>query len=157
MSADQIKTEYRYDTLGRMVLNVEPNYVAAALAQYVNRAFRIFADWVKEGGVEDALEQLLPDVLQAAGGRTIRYFAPQEQFDQFNNYGLPTAARRLRMGNIVHGPNSDTTVGALTPLIRASSMMQPAFLCAPDAHWTINGLAQGYARMGPAIRGAAGD
>lgn len=130
-----------------LVLNVEPGYTTGVLVQFVNRALRVFGDWVKEGGIEDALEQLIPDALQLADGRTIKFFAPAEQFDQFNNYGLPAAARRLKIANtMARGPHSDTTVGALTTLVRASTMLQPAFMCSPGARWTINGMAQGYAR-----------
>jgi len=129
-----------------LVLNVEPGYTAGALVQYVNRAFRVFGDWVKEGGVEDALEQMLPEVIQMANGRTIKYFAPAHQFNQFNNFGLSSAARRLRIKEISRGPDADACVGAFTTLLRAQSMMQPAFLTSPEARWTINGMAQGYAR-----------
>lgn len=129
-----------------LILNVEPNYTTGVLVQYVNRALRIFGDWVKEGGVDDALEMLLPEALQTAGNRPLKFFAPLEQFDQHNNLGLPRAVRRLNIKEVVHGPHSDMTVGSLSPYLRATTMMQPAFLAAPQARWTINGLAQGYAR-----------
>lgn len=129
-----------------LIVNAEPGYTTGVLVQFVNRAMRVFADWVKEGGVEDALEQIIPEALQAAGGKPMKFFAPGEQFDQFNNLGLPQAARRLRIKDMMRGPLADTTVGALTTLVRASTMLQPAFMCSPEARWTINGMAQGYAR-----------
>lgn len=130
-----------------LVINAEQGYTTGVLVQYVNRALRVFGDWVKEGGVEDALEQLLPDALQLADNRPLRYFAPGEQFDQYNNLGLPAAARRLKLTQaLTRGPLSETAANALTPLVRASSMMQPAFLISPNCRWTINGMSQGYAR-----------
>ena len=128
-----------------LVLNVEPGFSAGALVQFVNRTIRVFGDWVKEGGIEDALEQLIPEAVQLAAGRQFKYFAPGEQFNEYNNLGLPQAARRLRI-KIDHGPAADLCVGSLVNFLRATTMMQPSFMCSPSCRWTINGLSQGYAR-----------
>lgn len=128
-----------------LVVTAELGYTTAALVQFVNRAFRVFGDWVKEGAPEDALEQIIPEAVALTDGRAFKYYASLDQFDQFNNLGLPRAAKRLRL-EFVRGPNSEGCVGALTTYLRSSSLAQPGFLCSPDARWTANGLAAGYAR-----------
>jgi hypothetical protein len=129
-----------------LVINCEPNHTAAALVQYVNRCFRVYSDWVFEGGVEEALDQLLPAAVQAAEGHTmLKFFAPGQQFDQFNNLGLGRAAQRRKI-QIVHGPKSEGCVGALSTPLRSQALHQPAFLANRSARWTINGMSQGYAR-----------
>lgn len=127
-----------------LVLNVEPSYTTGILCQYVNRSLKVFGDWVKEGTPEEALEQMLPDARQIAETRPMKFFAPLEQFDQYNNYGLPRAQRRLNL-EITRGPNGYNSMGALTQTLRQQAMMSPAFMVNPSCRWTINGLAQGYA------------
>ena len=128
-----------------LVLNVEASHTAGVLVQYINRCFRVLGDWIKEGTPEDVLEQMLPEVTQLALNRPLKYFSPLEQFDQFNNFGLPRAQRRLNIKEITHGPNAYASLGALTATLRVRATMQPAFYVSPSARWTINGLSQGYA------------
>ena len=132
-------------TSAYLVINCEPQFTTGVLAQYVNKSLRVFGDWVKEGSPDDALESLLTEAYQCAGGKPIKFFAPQEQFDQFNNFGLPRAQRRLKIAEIVRGPNGYASMGALTNSLRNRAAIQPAFLVSPACRWTINGLAQGYA------------
>jgi hypothetical protein len=129
-----------------LAVNCAPNHTAGALVQYVNRCFRVYADWIVEGDVDQAFEQVLTSALQAADGHTmLKFFAPAEQFDQFNNLGLGRAAKRRRI-EMVHGPKSEGCTGALAESLRSLALHQPAFLANKSARWTINGLAQGYAR-----------
>jgi len=128
-----------------LIINCEPQYTVGILVQYVNRALRVFGDWVREGSPDDALEAILPDARQAADGKQFKFFAPVEQFDQYNNFGLPRAQRRLKIPEITHGPNGYASLGALTPSLRERAQVQPAFMVSPGSRWTINGLAQGYA------------
>lgn len=129
-----------------LVINCEPNHTTAALMQYVNRCFRIYGDWVVEGGVEEALDQILTSALQAAEGHSmLKFFAPGQQFDQYNNLGLGRAAQRRRL-TVVHGPKSEGCIGVLGDSLRSLSFHQPAFLANKSARWTINAMSQGYAR-----------
>lgn len=129
-----------------LVVNCAPNFTAGVLMQYVNRCFRVYGDWVREGGVDEAFEQILTDAVLAADGHTmLKVFAPAEQFDQFNNLGLLRACRRRKI-DPVRGPQSAVSIGALTEPLRSQALHQPQFLANKSARWTINGLAAGYAR-----------
>lgn len=131
-----------------LVVNTSPtggSHTAAALVQSINGAFRVFADWVREGTADDALASIISDAIQAARGVTFKIAAPADQFDQYNNFGLGRALKRLNVKDPAHTPQPDKCLGALKPLLRGQAMMQQAFLTARAARWTINALAQGYA------------
>lgn len=127
------------------VLNVAGSHTAAALVQHQNGGLRVFYDWIKEGDTGSAVEALMPVLREAAGGIQVRFFAPAEQFDEYTNLGL---ARVLRRWNLAaeHGPLAGASVGALAPFLRQRLLVQPAFLVAHRARWTLNALAGGYAR-----------
>lgn len=138
---------YKHSTLWLMV-NTEPtggSHVAAALVQYINGGLRVFADWVREGTADDALGDILSEAVQVAGGLAFKTCAPADQFDQFNNFGLGRALRRLKVADAVHTPHPDRCLGSLKTALRSQALMQPAFLCARRARWTINALSLGYA------------
>ena len=128
-----------------LVINVAPSYTCAALVQYVNRCFRVYGDWVREGGVEEALEDIVASAIQAADGQAFKCFAPGDQFDAHNNLGLARACRRYR-SEPAHGPKVASSLGALSEPLRSLALHQPAFLANKSARWTINGLSAGYAR-----------
>lgn len=122
-------------------------HVAAVLCQYVNGALRVFADWVREGTPDGALERILPEAAQKANGAVLKIAANADQFDPFNNYGLGRALKRLgvRPEFIQTTPAADKCLGAMTGLLRSQALTVPAFLVSRHARWTMNGLAQGYA------------
>lgn len=133
-----------------LVLNAEVlggAHVSAALVQYVNGAFRVFADWVREGTPDEALERILPEAVQHTNGANLKIAASSDQFDQFNNYGLGRALKRLRVKPeaIQSTTAPDKCLGALTTMLRSQSHTQPAFLVSRHARWTVNALSSGYA------------
>jgi len=131
-----------------VTLSSRPGYTTAVLSQYVNGAFRIFADWVREGDSCAALEQIIGEARLVAG-RDVEVFAPGSQLDRYNNSGLPAAVARLRLRV---GRLPGQSIGALRPFLQKQSQHQPAFLVASGARWTTGALALGY---GYALDGAA--
>jgi hypothetical protein len=124
-----------------LCVNVRPSHTTAVLIQYINGALRVFADWVKEGTPGQGLEKIIPEATLAAGKR-VKLFVPKEQFNQYNNFGLPAACRKLNL-EVMKGP--DEAIGSLSTFLRQQNMGMPSFLIARDARWTVNGLATGYA------------
>jgi hypothetical protein len=127
-----------------LVVNAMPNFTTAMLVQYINGALRVFGDWVKDGTPDDALQRVIPEAIQIANGASIKYFAPGEQFDQFNNFGLSRAFNRRKV-TASAGPLADRCLGSLAHLLRTRLSAQSAFLVANNAKWTMNALAGGYA------------
>lgn len=121
-------------------------HVSAALCQYVNGALRVFGDWIREGTPDEALERILPEAIQITNGAPLKIASPVEQFDQFNNYGLGRALRRLniRQDAIQSTTHADKCLGALANALRSQAAYQPAFLVSRHARWTVNALSQGY-------------
>lgn len=133
-----------------LVINAEVlggAHVAAALVQFVNGAFRVFGDWVREGTPDEAIERILPEAIQITNGANLKIAASSDQFDTFNNYGLGRALQRLgvKRDHIQTTPAPDKCLGALTPLLRSQANTVPAFLVHKDARWTANALSLGYA------------
>lgn len=125
-----------------LCISARGGHTTAVLAQFINGAIRVYADWVREGAPADTLQVILPEARLAAG-RQVKLLAPRAQFDRYNNVGLPAAASRLKLGEIIQGP--DATPGVLEARLRQQAMHQPAFMVARSARWTINALAAGYA------------
>lgn len=124
-----------------LTLSCRPGYTAGALVQYLNGAIRIYADWLREGDVTAALEQMIPEA-RVIAGREVEIVTPGSQLDRFNNTGLPSAISRLRL-RPTRIPWKDT-LGSLRPFLQRQSLHQPAFMASRAARWTINGLALGY-------------
>ncbi len=123
-----------------LCVSAKPNHCAGALVQFVNGCLRVYADWVKEGDVTSALEQMIPEA-RIAAGRLPLLCAPLPLFDAYNNAGLPLACRRLNLSP-VKVPGGQ--IGSLRPFLVRQSMHQPAFMVSQAARWTLNALALGY-------------
>lgn len=131
-----------------LVVNCDPkggSHTTAVLVQHVNGAMRVFADFVREGTPDDTLPNIIPDAVQVAGGVKFKLAAPADQFDQYNNFGMGRAIRRLNIRETMQTPHPDKCLAALKPLLRSQSLAQAAFLVSRQARWTINALAMGYA------------
>jgi hypothetical protein len=125
-----------------LCLSARGGHLTGVLAQYLNGAVRVFADWVREGPPSDTLESVVTEATLIAG-RQPTVMAPLKQFDRYTNVGLPGALTQLRL-KAQQGPSDKQ--GSLEPFLRKLSQHQPAFLVGMNARWTINALAAGYAR-----------
>lgn len=123
-----------------LCISSRASHTAGCLAQFINGAIRVFADWVKEGDVTSALEQIIPEA-RIVAGRMPDLVAPTDQFDAFNNAGLPVACRRLNVRPIKVPAKA---IGSLRPFLQKTMVHQPGFLVSRSARWTLNALALGY-------------
>lgn len=127
-----------------LVVSSRPAMVAAALVQIVNGVLRVYQDWVVNKPAVEALPEIIREATMASEG-PFKIAAPQEQFDHYNNLGLPAAARRHKI-TLVRCGWSGKSEGILKDWLTRRSQGDAAFLIAEQARWTINGMASGYAR-----------
>jgi hypothetical protein len=90
------------------------------------------------------LEGLVQEAIMYAGQQVLAV-VPKEQFDKYNNYGLPQAARKLRM-EPRQGGSVAKAQGCIAPWLRKEIQNQPAVIISDAARWTLNGFSKGYAR-----------
>lgn len=127
-----------------LALSARPALTTGALLQYFDGALRIYADWAQAGAPADRLRGIVDEAVALAGNK-LKLVAAQEQFDRYNGYGLPGAAKRERL-TLEPSGSAATSQGNLRDYLRGRVRGEPALLVAMDARWTLNGLAGGYAR-----------
>jgi hypothetical protein len=127
-----------------LVLNASRTCLAAALVQYERDAFRVFADWVREGDTAELLGSVLAEArVEAADNFGV--ICPPAHFDRFNNVGLVQAARRGQR-EMKAGDLPAAGVPEIRRLLKARARGFPALMVAEKARWTLNAFAGGYAR-----------
>lgn len=126
-----------------LALSSRPSLTAAVLAQYHDGIIYIYRDWVNYGAPQEQLVEIIREAAQVAPD--FKMIAPMEQFDKFNNHGLPAAAMRLKL-NIQQGGSSKKGEGGLTPWLKKSTRGVLAFQVDDRCRWLVNGLSRGYAR-----------
>lgn len=126
-----------------LCVSARPSMTAGALVQYVDGLIKIFAGWVYNEPIMECFERLLREALLIRN--PLKIAAPHEQFDQYNNFGLPAAVRKYYSGaqRTEHAARSE---GALRDWLRKQVRNEMAVLVNQDARWVINALSGGYAR-----------
>lgn len=132
-----------------LCLNATGAMTTAVLCQAVDGAFKVFWDCVREG---EPLA-VLPDIITLANiesGIRPRIVVPPHHFDKYNNVGLVQAIKRIPM-EVRKGVAPETGRDHLRGLMRREIRGMAAFQISSDedsaAHWTLNALAGGYARV----------
>jgi hypothetical protein len=127
-----------------LVINATAQYTCAALLQVVRGRLNIAADWVREGGPGEVLEDIVKSAsLEAARG--VKLVCPRSHFSDYDLIGLRASAQRLPADI---RPGGDETQGReelrslLTRLHRDVPMVQVS----SHAHWSLNAFAAGYAQ-----------
>lgn len=129
---------------GYLVLNATGALLTAVLVQHGNGAWRVLADWVREG----ELDQVLGDVVHEANlecQRIVRLIAGPRHFERYNNVGLVQAAKRLPM-EVRRAVEPERGRATLQDQLRRYAHGTPALLVADRARWTLNAFAGGYCR-----------
>lgn len=126
-----------------LVVSSRPAMTAAALVQYIDGTLRIYQDWVRTAPPQEALEQIYHEAILTGG--QVKLFSPDEQFDKYNNYGIPAAAKRLH-AELQRTPSALKSEGKLGDYMRKQVRGVPGILIHERARWAINGLSGGYAR-----------
>src|SRR6516164_3573094 len=138
-----------------LCLNATAVVTTAIAVQLAGKTLHILADWVREGDPGSALAEILRDAGMRFG-TALRLTAPEQHFRPYQTIGLVGAVRRLpaelhRGGDVAKGR------AVLRALIGQQTQGRPLLQVSPQARWTCNGLAAGYARASNArVGGAAG-
>lgn len=127
-----------------LAISARPTLTTAVMLQYIDGALRIIKDWVRNVPPGECLRDIVEEASIVSGGR-LQMVAPIEQFELFNNYGLPGAARAARY-ELNPTASALTSMGVLKDNLRKLVRGEPGILIDMDARWVLNGLAGGYAR-----------
>ena len=139
-----IDVDSRGGELVFLCLNATAVVTTAVAVQLAGKTLHILADWVREGDPGSAL----PEIIRDAGmrfGTALRLTAPEQHFRPYQTIGLAPAVRRLpaelaRGGDVAKGRT------VLRALIGQQTQGRPLLQVSPQARWTANGFAAGYAR-----------
>lgn len=117
---------------------------AGVLVQYIDGMLRIYHDWVFNEPPMECFGRMLREAIQFGG--QVKVSAPREQFDQYNNYGMPAA---IKQEYIIPQKTSSSLSceGQLRDWLRKQVRGDVALMVAKDARWTVNALAGGYCRQ----------
>lgn len=119
------------------------NMTAGVLVQYVDGVIKLYADWVYNEPPQECFGRMLREAVLIGG--QVRVAAPHDQFDAYNNYGLPAAIKKeyITPDRTV---TTTRTEGSLRDWLSKQIRGDVAFMVNKDSRWVRNGLAGGYAR-----------
>ena len=127
-----------------LCLNATRSLLTGVLVQLVDGALRVFADWVREGDPADLVRSVISAAALEAGRECRLVVTPQHQ-DRYTNVGLVQAIRKIPMEcRTGYGP--DQGRAEVRQLLRKQTRGFPALMVSPEARWTVNAFAGGYAR-----------
>lgn len=127
-----------------LAVSSRPAITAGVLLQYLDGAIRIFADWVEQLPPMEGFKNIVDNATLFAG-RKVECVAPLEQFEKYNGFGLPGAARAARI-ELKPGAAAGISEGNLKDYLQKTMRGDPALLVDMEARWSLNGLAGGYGR-----------
>jgi hypothetical protein len=126
-----------------LVVSSRPAMTAAAIVQYTNGEIRIVHSWVHNVPPKEAFPVILREAVMLVGD--VKISAPGEQFDKFNNTGLPASAMAEHVA-LQRTALAAECEGSLSKWITKQVRGIPALLVSKDAKWVVNALGGGYAR-----------
>ena len=125
-----------------LCVNATRTLTVGVLAQFLDGALRVYADWVSEGEASQALEAIVSQANQVAG-QGVRVSAGPLHFDRWNNVGVTQAADRFgaRVTPTV-SPEQGRVV--LRDLLQREVRGVPMVVVSMRARWCLNGFMGGY-------------
>ena len=105
---------------------------------------KVYWDKVYNQPPQECFGDLLREAVMVGG--QVKVCAPQEQFDVYNNYGLPAAMKKAYIMQPQHTTAAKKSEGALRDWLRKQVRGETAVLVSPEARWFLNGISAGYAR-----------
>jgi hypothetical protein len=138
-----------------LCLNATAVVTTAVAVQLAGKTLNVLADWVREGDPGSALAEILRDAGMRFG-TALRLTAPEQHFRPYQTVPLLAAVRRLG-GELARGGEATKGRAVLRALISQQTQGRALLQVSPQARWTCNGFAAGYARASNArVGGAAG-
>jgi hypothetical protein len=146
-SGDHVQHDLpRADRAMYLALGAGSGVVTGALMQFVAGQMRVYADWVREGEPGAILRDIIDEAALESGRRGLRYICAPHHFNQHNNVGLVQAAIRVGI-EITTGTEPAMGRGMIRELLQRRSRGFADVQIDENAHWVLNGMASGYARV----------
>jgi hypothetical protein len=127
-----------------LIASCSSSHVTAILAQVLDGAIRVYADWIREGDAGQVFAPLWKDVVLEAGMRPQLVMGPVH-FDRYNNMGLRQAAQRMSQ-DVRQGTPYEMGRPVIRDLLNREIRSAPGLIVAGKASWVSNGFAGGYCR-----------
>ncbi len=128
-----------------LCLSSRPSMTAGVLVQFDDGILKVYKDFVYNQPPKECMDTLLQSATLAAGAQ-VKIMAPTDEFNQWQNTGLPAAIRAVG-----HTPTRTASVklceGKLRPWLQGQIHSMPKLLVEKNCRWVIGGLAEGYARQ----------
>ncbi len=117
---------------------------AGVMVQYIDGVIRICQDWVYNQPPQECFGMLLREAVMVGG--QLKVCAPQEQFDTYNNFGLPAAMKKEYITQPIKTGWAKKSEGQLRDWLRKQIRGGAALMVNQEARWFLNGISAGYAR-----------
>lgn len=129
-----------------LALNGTAGMLVSVLVAVEDGGVHILHDWVREGPMDDCLQMVEMD-LNSLPTYTTRpqLMLPFERAGIQDHAGIGNALRRNRLG-FREGKRLNESLESLTDLMRSTMAHKPLFTVNPEATWSLNAFAGGYAR-----------
>lgn len=129
-----------------LTLNATPGTLFGVFVAVQEGAVHVLRDWVLEGPMEDGLRQIVMD-LRMKSSAPFQMCVPKDRMQPGDATALIPALRRAGL-TWREGRRGNESVECLTELLRnrEGHLNLPRLTVAPEATWTLNALAGGYAR-----------
>lgn len=127
-----------------LIVNAEPAYVTAILAQYIEGALHVVADWVREGDAGTVLGDIAQEA-QLKSSMKLTLKAPPKHFNAYDTIGLRGAAAQIPAEIMPCGPEA---LGReeIRDMFTRRAHGRPAVLVSQEASWSLRAFTGGYAR-----------
>ena len=129
-----------------LALNGSAGMLVSVLVAIEDGGIHILNDWVREGPMDDCLQMVEMDLNSLPTyTRRPQIMLPMERGQAQDHAGIGNALRRNRLG-FREGKRINEALESLTEPLRTTMAQRPMFTVSPEATWSLNAFAGGYAR-----------
>jgi hypothetical protein len=128
-----------------LAVNANNSWTSGVLAQVVEGALHVVADWVREGDPGQVLASIVANAGLEIGRTPLRVVAGPSHFTGHDTVGLRAAAAKVPVG-LRTGADLATGQAELRELLKRTSRGQPCLRVSTNARWTLNAFSGGYCR-----------
>lgn len=127
-----------------LCVSARATLTAGVLVGLVDGIIKIYWDKVYNQPPQECFGDLLREAVMVGG--QVKVCAPQEQFETYNNFGLPAAMKKEYITQPQRTGSAKKSEGCLRDWLRRQIRGETALLVNPEARWFLNGVSAGYAR-----------
>src|SRR5882724_710314 len=128
-----------------LAINATTAWTSGVLAQVVDGALHVVADWVREGDPGQVLSSIVASAGLEVGRTPLRIVGGPSHFTGHDAVGLRAAAARVPV-NLRTGSDLATGQAEIRELLKRTSRGQPSLRVSTSARWTLNAFSGGYCR-----------